>query len=237
MCAPKRVAVLSSRFHAHTHGAHALPAVPAVQGPRSKLSQELVAVWADEYSPTLALLRRIFPPGLVRFLSSRPGGARQQPAPARHASAPAAAMAARQAAPADPLQSAAAAAVAAQQQQQTQAAAQAAAPPNPLQPPEQQQLPSLAAAQPSSGAVNPPPAALTAAAGGGAAAAGGAPAPVRAVSAAGTEVTGPPSPLAKRFFSGPADKHQGECMGSCCSRAVPAGPGVRLAAALLGPAW
>ena len=33
------------------------------------MSQGLVGLWADEYGPALALLRCIFPPGLMRYLS------------------------------------------------------------------------------------------------------------------------------------------------------------------------
>ena len=52
-----------------------------------------MALWADEYSPALSLLRRIFPPGLLRFLNQRrqqtraaaskpaPPPLQQQPAP------------------------------------------------------------------------------------------------------------------------------------------------------------
>lgn len=40
-----------------------------IQGPRGKLSQDLVALWADEYGPALALLRRILPGGLIRYLN------------------------------------------------------------------------------------------------------------------------------------------------------------------------
>ena len=42
-----------------------------VQGGRGKLSQDLVALWVDEYGPALALMRRIFPPGLMRYLNVR----------------------------------------------------------------------------------------------------------------------------------------------------------------------
>ena len=42
-----------------------------VQGARGTLSQDLVALWVDEFGPALALLRRVFPPGLVRYLSVR----------------------------------------------------------------------------------------------------------------------------------------------------------------------
>ena len=38
-------------------------------GPRAKLSRDLVALWADDHPPALDLLRRIFPPGLMRFLN------------------------------------------------------------------------------------------------------------------------------------------------------------------------
>jgi len=40
-----------------------------VQGARGRLSQDLVALWVDEYGPALALMRRIFPPGLMRYLN------------------------------------------------------------------------------------------------------------------------------------------------------------------------
>jgi len=42
-----------------------------VQGARGRLSQDLVALWVDEYGPALALMRRIFPAGLMRYLSVR----------------------------------------------------------------------------------------------------------------------------------------------------------------------
>lgn len=41
---------------------------------RVQLSRELVASWADEFSPALALLRRIFPSGLVRWVGVGGGG-------------------------------------------------------------------------------------------------------------------------------------------------------------------
>ena len=41
----------------------------ALQGARGSLSQDLVALWVDEYGPALSLLRRIFPPGLMRYLN------------------------------------------------------------------------------------------------------------------------------------------------------------------------
>ncbi|GIM04041.1 hypothetical protein Vretimale_8678, partial [Volvox reticuliferus] len=37
---------------------------------RQQLGRALVASWCDEYAPALALLRRIFPPGLVRYLNA-----------------------------------------------------------------------------------------------------------------------------------------------------------------------
>ena len=40
-----------------------------LQGARGTLSQDLVALWVDEYGPALALMRRIFPPGLMRYLN------------------------------------------------------------------------------------------------------------------------------------------------------------------------
>ncbi len=42
-----------------------------LQGARGRLSQDLVALWVDEYGPALALMRRIFPPGLMRYLNVR----------------------------------------------------------------------------------------------------------------------------------------------------------------------
>lgn len=44
-----------------------------------------MALWADEYPPALALLRRVLPPGLMRFLQqkrSAPGAARPTSPPA-----------------------------------------------------------------------------------------------------------------------------------------------------------
>lgn len=41
------------------------------QGPRASLSRELVTLWADDYEPAMALLRRIFPRGLLHFLRDR----------------------------------------------------------------------------------------------------------------------------------------------------------------------
>ncbi len=48
------------------------------QGARTQLSRDLVALWADEYGPALALLRRTLPAGLMRYL----GQPRPRPAPA-----------------------------------------------------------------------------------------------------------------------------------------------------------
>ncbi len=42
---------------------------PTLQGLQTSMSQDLVGLWADEYGPAIALLRRIFPPGLMRYLS------------------------------------------------------------------------------------------------------------------------------------------------------------------------
>ena len=50
-----------------------------LQGPRARLSQDLVGLWADEYGPALALLRRVLPPGLMRYLNVR----QEQPAQAQ----------------------------------------------------------------------------------------------------------------------------------------------------------
>jgi len=36
---------------------------------KARLSQQLVAAWADDYAPALALMRRVLPPGLVRYLN------------------------------------------------------------------------------------------------------------------------------------------------------------------------
>ena len=63
---------------------HLLRAVsqPRPGSSQQALSRDLVAVWADEYAPALALLKRVFPPGLIRQLNQR-----RQPAlqPAQHA--------------------------------------------------------------------------------------------------------------------------------------------------------
>ena len=57
---------------------HLLSAVSQRPGMHSVLSRDLVALWADEYSPALALLKRIFPPGLIRFLNQRKQPPQQQ---------------------------------------------------------------------------------------------------------------------------------------------------------------
>jgi DnaJ family protein C protein 13 len=57
----------------------AASAAASTNSARTLLSRDLVASWADEYAPALTLLRRVFPPGLIRFLNTpRP---RQQPPP------------------------------------------------------------------------------------------------------------------------------------------------------------
>jgi DnaJ family protein C protein 13 len=64
------------------------------------LSRDLVALWADEFAPALGLLRRVFPPGLLRFLNQRrQAAAPQQGPPAQAAAAAAAGAQAGQAAP------------------------------------------------------------------------------------------------------------------------------------------
>ena len=45
-----------------------------LQGARGSLSQDLVALWVDEYGPALSLMRRIFPPGLMRYLNVKQQG-------------------------------------------------------------------------------------------------------------------------------------------------------------------
>ncbi|KAG1680439.1 hypothetical protein FOA52_015532 [Chlamydomonas sp. UWO 241] len=39
-------------------------------GPQATLSRQLVSVWCDDHAPSLALLRRTLPPGLIRFLGT-----------------------------------------------------------------------------------------------------------------------------------------------------------------------
>ena len=91
-CPPAAVRChLSSLCHAE--GAilqHLLSALSGRPGGHSGLSRDLVALWADEYAPALALLKRFFPPGLIRYLNQR----RQPPAAAGSAAPQAAAAAA-----------------------------------------------------------------------------------------------------------------------------------------------
>ena len=57
---------------------HLLAAVsPQRAGASAALSRDLVALWADEYSPALGLLKRVFPPGLMRYLNQRRPPAQQ----------------------------------------------------------------------------------------------------------------------------------------------------------------
>ena len=53
-----------------SHGQHA-----SQGGARSKLSRNLVALWADDYVPAMQLLRRVFPHGLLQYLSQPVAGA------------------------------------------------------------------------------------------------------------------------------------------------------------------
>ncbi|GAB4814092.1 hypothetical protein N2152v2_001138 [Parachlorella kessleri] len=209
---PMRAAALSEGAILH----HLLNAL-GPQSPRAKLSQELVAVWADEYSPALALLRRIFPPGLMRYLNSRPRPpaaappAPRQRLPAREAqhippttalpgtaaiaaSATPAAVSQQAAAIPDPLHLQPGAGLASPGGQQ-----RAAAVANPLSPPSPQQVMSAQHAQhpqqqqqQPGGVAQQPPAVRVQGPGLHSAADG----------------ARPPSPLAKRFFSAPADKEQ-----------------------------
>ena len=69
----------AQRFCLRAEGAilqHLLSAVSGRGDGHSALSRDLVALWADEYAPALALLKRVFPPGLIRYLNQR----KQQPA-------------------------------------------------------------------------------------------------------------------------------------------------------------
>lgn len=61
--APMREAALAEGAVLH----HLLKAL-GPSGERAKLSRDLVAVWADAHEPTLSLLRRVFPSGLMRYL-------------------------------------------------------------------------------------------------------------------------------------------------------------------------
>lgn len=66
---------------------HLLSAVSQRPGVHTALSRDLVALWADEFSPALALLKRVFPPGLIRYLNQP----RQQRAQQQKAAVPTAA--------------------------------------------------------------------------------------------------------------------------------------------------
>lgn len=157
-------------------------------------------MWADEYSPALALLRRIFPPGLMRYLSARPRPA-AAPSPGAGPSA------VRRALPAtasqeQPTGPAAGAAQLGQQQGPAASdplhlrpAAAAAAQPaaDPLQAPVQQLAPAHASAgapqAQQQGAVLP------------------------GAGSEGEPNQRPPSPLAQRLLSHTSEKEQRECHG------------------------
>ncbi len=62
--APMREAALAEGAVLH----HVLSALGPARAPRTQLSRHVVALWADAHEPTLRLLRRIFPVGLMRFL-------------------------------------------------------------------------------------------------------------------------------------------------------------------------
>ena len=51
------------------------------QGLQAAMSQDLVGLWADEYGPAIALLRRIFPAGLMRYLSVPRASSQPPPTP------------------------------------------------------------------------------------------------------------------------------------------------------------
>lgn len=74
--APMRLAALREGALLH----HLLLALYG-KGNQSQLSRELVASWADECAPALALIRRIFPPGMVRHLNSPKTRPRPPPPP------------------------------------------------------------------------------------------------------------------------------------------------------------
>lgn len=80
VAAPLREAALKEgAFLLHLH--QAVSSAGAVSaGGRQSLSQGLVALWADDYLPALAALKRIFPMGLIRFLT--PTAAPKKPTPA-----------------------------------------------------------------------------------------------------------------------------------------------------------
>ena len=52
-----------------------------LQGSRGSLSQDLVALWVDEFGPALSLMRRIFPPGLMRYLNMKQQAPTNPPLP------------------------------------------------------------------------------------------------------------------------------------------------------------
>ena len=116
----------AQRFSLRAEGAilqHLLSALSGQGDGHSALSRDLVALWADEYAPALALLKRVFPPGLIRYLNQR----KQQSAavtasPAAVATAAAAPPAHGTAAQQPAADGAAGRAVAAAQQQQQQPA-------------------------------------------------------------------------------------------------------------------
>lgn len=62
--APMREAALAEGAVLH----HVLRALGPASAPRTQLSRHVVALWADAHEPTLRLLRRMFPVGLMRFL-------------------------------------------------------------------------------------------------------------------------------------------------------------------------
>jgi DnaJ family protein C protein 13 len=62
--APMRDAALAEGAVLH----HVLRALGLASAPRTQLSRHVVALWADAHEPTLRLLRRMFPVGLMRFL-------------------------------------------------------------------------------------------------------------------------------------------------------------------------
>jgi DnaJ family protein C protein 13 len=62
--APMREAALAEGAVLH----HLLSALGPASAPRTQLSRHVVALWADAHEPTLKILRRIFPVGLMQFL-------------------------------------------------------------------------------------------------------------------------------------------------------------------------
>ncbi|KAL4328983.1 dnaJ homolog subfamily C GRV2 isoform X1 [Arachis hypogaea] len=57
---------------------HLLHAFFLPAGERREVSRQLVALWADSYQPTLELLSRILPPGLVAYLHTRSDGVQDE---------------------------------------------------------------------------------------------------------------------------------------------------------------